>query len=259
MQVVIIGSGNVGSALGHACHRANHSIVQVYSRTPEHAKSLAAVIGAQPVSHWNEITLDADFYIVALPDAMLDKLHTHFQMQKGLVVHTAGAVPVDTLKNVAPNYGVLYPLQSLHKNMMSYNSIPLLVDGNTVEDKTLIMDFAATLSEKVAYANDEERLKLHVAAVWVNNFPNNLYSIAYDLCRHFGVDFSLLLPMIEHTGGRLHFGTPSEFQTGPAQRGDVKTMETHIALMVGFPAYQELYERLSDEILKKRSIFNERI
>jgi predicted short-subunit dehydrogenase-like oxidoreductase (DUF2520 family) len=253
MQVVILGSGNVGSALGNACHRANHSIVQVYSRTPEHAYRLATDIGAQPVSDWNQVTLDADIYIVALPDALLDKLHAHFQIQKGLVVHTAGAVSVDTLKSVGRNYGVLYPLQSLHKNMMAYSNIPLLVDGNTIEDKTLIMDFAATLSSKVAYATDEERLKLHVAAVWVNNFPNYLYTIAHDLCRHFGVEFSLLLPMMEHTVGRLHFGAPADFQTGPAIRGDMQTMEKHLQIMKDFPDYKQFYMVLSEGIAKMKN------
>lgn len=252
MQVVIIGSGNVGSALGHACRRANHSIAQVYSRSPDHAGSLAIAIDAQPVCDWKKITPDADIYIVALPDAMLATLHTYFQIKKGCIVHTAGAVSVDTLKSVGRNYGVLYPLQSLHKNLMAYSNIPLLVDGNTIEDKTFIMDFAATLSSKVAYANDEERLKLHITAVWVNNFPNYLYTIAHDLCRHFGVDFSMLLPLMEHTVGRLHFGAPADFQTGPAIRGDVETMEKHLEIMKDFPDYKQLYVVLSEAIAKMK-------
>jgi predicted short-subunit dehydrogenase-like oxidoreductase (DUF2520 family) len=248
MNIVIIGSGNVGTALGHACHRANHKLVQVFSRNIAHAEELAQALEAQPISEWKDLTQDADIYMVALPDAMIPLLHNFFHVDKGMVVHTAGAVSVHALQKVSRNYGVLYPLQSLSKKMVAYSNIPLLVDGNTIEDKTLIADFAATLSGKVAYANDEERLKLHVAGVWANNFTNHMYTIAYDLCQHFQVEFQLLLPMMEHSVGRLHFAPPATFQTGPAIRGDASTLETHLAIMKDYPAYQILYSKLSEAI-----------
>lgn len=248
MNIVIIGSGNVGTALGHACHRAHHKVIQVYSRSITHAETLAIALDAQPISEWQQISQDADIYIISISDAALPQLHTFFQVNKGMVVHTAGAITVNVLQKVSRNYGVLYPLQSLSKNMIAYSNIPLLIDGNTIEDKTLIADFAATLSGKVAYANDDERLKLHLAGVWVNNFTNYMYTIAYDLCKHFQVDFHLLLPMIEHSAGRLHFGPPSNFQTGPAIRGDKETIDRHIAMMQDFPDYCELYKMLSEEI-----------
>lgn len=248
MEVVIIGSGNVGTALGHACHRANHKLLQVFSRNIAHAEILAKALEAQPIDDWQLITPDADIYLVALPDTIIPLLHNFFHIDRGMVVHTAGAVSVHTLQKVSRNYGVLYPLQSLSKNMVAYSNIPILVDGNTIEDKTLIADFAATLSGKVAYADDEERMKLHVAGVWVNNFTNHMYTIAYELCNHYNVDFSLLLPMMEHSVGRLHFAPPASFQTGPAVRGDKETVETHLALMKDFPAYQALYSKLSETI-----------
>ena len=245
MQIVLIGSGNAATALGHLCHRGGNKIMQVFGRNSGTTIELAKVLEAEPVFAWEAITHEADLYIVALPDSVVPTVHEHFTLQKGLVVHTAGAVPMDALKKVARNYGVLYPLQSLHKKLMAYSNIPLLVDGNTIEDKTLIADFAATLSGKVAYANDEQRAKMHVAAVWVNNFANHLYTISWDYCTREGLDFTLLLPMMEQTVNRIHFGKPADFQTGPAIRGDEQTMQKHLALLEGMPGAQGLYSQLS--------------
>ena len=248
MQIVIIGSGNAATAIGHLCHRGNHKILQVFGRNKQTTDSLAAAIESEPVYDWELIRHDADIYIVALPDSVLPDLYLHFTLQKGLIVHTAGAVSMHALSKVARNYGVLYPLQSLHKKVLAYSHIPLLVDGNTPEDKTLISDFAATLSGKVAYANDEERAKLHVAAVWVNNFTNHLYTIAWDYCKQQELDFTLLLPMMEQTVSRIAIGKPSDFQTGPAIRCDQATLEKHILLMEKMPEAQELYQQLSKAI-----------
>lgn len=248
MQIVLIGSGNAATALGHLCYRGGNKILQVFGRNRDSTTELAKVLEAEPVFAWEAITREADLYIVALPDSVVPTIYEHFTLQKGLVVHTAGAVPMDALKKVARNYGVLYPLQSLHKKIMAYSNIPLLVDGNTTEDKTLIADFAATLSGKVGYANDEQRAKMHVAAVWVNNFANHLYTIAWDYCAREGLDFSLLLTMMEQTVNRIHIGKPADFQTGPAIRGDDQTMQKHITLMEGMPEAQALYSQLSAAI-----------
>jgi predicted short-subunit dehydrogenase-like oxidoreductase (DUF2520 family) len=248
MQIVLIGSGNAATALGHLCYRGGNKIMQVFGRNRDTTETLAKALEAEPVFDWEKITREADLYIVALPDTVVPAIHEHFSLQKGLVVHTAGAVPMDALKKVSRNYGVLYPLQSLHKKLMAYSHIPLLVDGNTPEDKTLIADFAATLSGKVAYANDEQRAKMHVAAVWVNNFANHLYTIAWDYCSREGLDFSLLLPMMEQTVNRLHEGKPADFQTGPAIRGDESTMQKHLVLLEGMAGPQVLYKQLSDAI-----------
>jgi predicted short-subunit dehydrogenase-like oxidoreductase (DUF2520 family) len=248
MNIVILGSGNTATAIGHLCHRANYNILQVFGRNRLTTDILSKALNAEGISEWEDIVPDAALYIVALPDSFLPYLHKHFSLQKGLVVHTAGSVSMQVLNSVSRNYGVLYPLQSLHKNTISYSNIPLLVDGNTAEDKTLLADFAATLSGKVGYANDSDREKLHLSAVWVNNFTNHLFTMGWNICRENNLDFNLLLPLMEQTVSRLHFGNPPDFQTGPAIRGDISTIQKHLNMMNEHPDMQVLYKTLSSSI-----------
>ena len=52
------------------------------------------------------------------------------------------------------------------------NNIPILIDGNSAETTAMLRQFAESWSGNVKVANDEERLKLHVAAVVACNFSN---------------------------------------------------------------------------------------
>ncbi len=250
MQIVLLGSGNVATAIGQLCSKAGHSVVQVYGRNPETSHKLANILGAKSVDSWERITHMADLYIAALPDSFLPMLNQHLTLPKGMVVHTAGAVPMLSLAGVARNFGVLYPLQSLKTEENLPDNIPFLVDGNTPEDKTLLTDFAATLSPNVAVANDVQRLNLHLAAVWVNNFTNYLFTEAWEICREKGVDFRMLLPLMEHTVERLKHHPPATMQTGPALRGDYITMEKHLDLLADRPESATLYQTISDAIIR---------
>lgn len=250
MKVVIIGSGNTATVLGKKIKAADHEILQVFSRNANAAEMLAQTLNAQAVTNANNIHHSADIYMVALADSALPALHEWLQLDKRLVVHTAAAVSKHVLKNVSKNYGVLYPLQTLRKEQSHLPEIPFLVDGNTADDLALIEDFAATLSSQVMPADDDMRLRVHVAAVFVNNFTNHLYALAEDYCKKEKVDFSLLLPLIDETARRIHTLPPQNSQTGPAIRNDELTIKKHLEVLSVHPHLKEIYQQLSSSIKK---------
>ncbi len=248
MNITIIGSGNVATCLGALCRAKGYRIVEVFSRNKQAANELATTLGASVVFDYQQINKDSDLYIVALSDAALPDFHLHLKLEHKLVVHTAGAVSMEVLREVSTNYGVLYPLQSLRKQVSDYPDIPFLVDGNTHENKVKLAAFAATLSKQVGTANNAERLKLHLAAVLVANFTNHLYALASDYCTKEQVDFSLLFPLIQHTGERIHQFDPATVQTGPAVRHDTVTMERHLRALEDYPKLQQIYAQMSASI-----------
>jgi predicted short-subunit dehydrogenase-like oxidoreductase (DUF2520 family) len=250
MQIVIIGSGNVAAVLGRLCKQGGHKIVQVISRNALHAKLLADELNCECADYSGEMNKDAQLYLVAVADTALSELNNNFKLGNKLILHTAGSVSKDVLKNVSVNYGVLYPLQSLRKEMEYTNNIPLLIDGNTEETITLIEDFARTISTNVSKANDEQRLKLHVAAVVVSNFTNHLYALAEDFCKKEKVDFTLLAPLIKETAERIQHASPTAVQTGPAVRNDIFTIEKHLRILSDHPALKYIYIKLTDSIMK---------
>ncbi len=248
MKVSILGSGNVATILGRKIMAAGNTVLQVYSRSLHHAQILAEELHCYAVDDWNMITNDADVYLIALSDAAIGKAAEKIRYKKGLVLHTAGAISIKVLKNSSANYGVLYPLQSLAKDKADYETIPLLIDGNTAHALCLIEDFAASISKQVQKTNDDNRQKLHLAAVFVNNFTNHLYSLAAKYCEQEQVDFSLLQPIIKETALRLNDHDPRKVQTGPASRNDEKTIEKHLQLLASSPQLATIYKLMTRSI-----------
>ena len=183
MRIVLIGSGNTATVLGRLFKKNNHEVIQVMSRHIANAQILADELGCSYTNYDGVTDMTADIYLVAISDGVLFDLNKSFSLGNKLIIHTAGSVTKEVLKDISTNYGILYPFQSLRKEIDFVPEIPLLVDGNTDEAITLIEDLAKSISPFVKRTNDEERLKLHVAGVVVNNFTNHLYNVADDFWR----------------------------------------------------------------------------
>lgn len=250
MKVVLVGSGNVATVLGKVIHNAGHEIVQVLSRNENHAKELAEVFKCSSGSFKSPAYKDADIYILAITDTALYHLDQYVQLGNKLVVHTAGSVSKEVLKNISSRYGIIYPLQSLIKDSENIPEIPLLVDGSDEETTGFITEFSKTLSENVGLADDKQRLKFHVAAVLVNNFTNHLFAMGDEFCRKEEIEFEKLYPLINETISRVKLHSPQSVQTGPAIREDIYTLGKHLQILSSHPDLKYLYLKLSESILK---------
>lgn len=249
MRIGIIGTGNVATVLGRLSTAKGHSVVRVVGRNPEHAAALAAEFGCS-WSGFNEVnSISADLIIIAISDGALQDCASGIHTNPIPVAHTAGSVGIEVLKNVSSKFGVLYPLQSLRREMKLIPEIPMLVDGNSAEIIGLLQNFAATLTPFVEQAGDEERLRLHAAAVIVSNFTNHLYALGEDFCIKEGVNFNLLKPLILETAQRIMGASPTQVQTGPAVRKDIQTLDKHLRLLNNHPKLRTTYLRLTDSIM----------
>lgn len=249
MKITLIGSGNVATILGRLIIQSNHSIVQVISRNKLNAKELAGELGAAYTDFTEPVNDSSDLIILSISDSSIEHLFANIIQHDKLVVHTAGSVSKDVLGRYSKNFGVLYPLQSLRKEMETIPPIPFLVDGSSDEVTETIEKFAHTLSQNVTRANDEKRLKIHAAAVIVSNFTNYLYAIAEDFCNKEKIDFNILKPLILETAHRIENASPMSVQTGPAVRKDIQTMDKHLKLFNNYPKLKTTYLRLTDSIM----------
>lgn len=249
MRIVIIGSGNVATVLGRLFIKNNHQVVQVMSRHVENAKILATELDCSYTNYDGVTDMSADLYLVAISDGVLFDLNKSFSLGNKLIVHTAGSITKDVLQAISTNYGILYPYQTLRKEISDIPQIPLLIDGNTDEAILLIEDFAKSISTIVKRTTDEERLKLHVAGVVVSNFTNHLYAVTDEFCQKENLDFNLLFPLIKETAERIKDFSPKDVQTGPAIRNDVFTLDKHLRLLSAHPKLKYLYLKLTDSIM----------
>jgi len=249
MNIVLMGSGNVAAVLGRKFKIAGHSILQVVSRNTSTASKLAYEWGTESTSYLSLINKNADVYIIAISDDAIADFVKDLKLPGKIVAHTAASVSKEVLRNVSSHYGVFYPLQSLRKDMTALPDIPVFFDGNDETTKGKLELLARSISsEQVGTASDEQRLKLHVAAVLVGNFTNHMYALAEEYCRKEGLDFKQLLPLIEETALRAKNISPRQAQTGPAIRHDKETLQKHLELLKDHPQLKNIYILLTESI-----------
>jgi predicted short-subunit dehydrogenase-like oxidoreductase (DUF2520 family) len=250
MDIVLIGSGNVATVFGRKSLAAGHRILQVYSRNEAHANQLATRLGTVSTSYISTIEKKADLLVLALRDEALVSFVHELGTTRSVLAHVSGAVSADILRSSGDRYGVLYPLQSLRKEIEFMPPLTMLIDGYGRGTRELLKNFASSISKNVLEADDATRLKYHLAATIVNNFTNYLFAVAASFCEKENISFTVLQPIMEETVMRLRNSAPAEAQTGPAWRNDQVTIQKHLDILQSYPSLLNFYELFTSEIQK---------
>lgn len=250
--ITIIGTGNVAWQLAPALERAGHVINEVYGRSEEKALQVGALLDNPVIS----ISLDfsrssSTLFIIAVSDNAIESVVSRMVFpDQAVLVHTSGTAPLSILKGTdLEHVGVFYPLQSISRNRrLQFFELPLLIEASDASTQQQLEKIGGSLGAAVTLVNSEDRLGIHLAAVFANNFTNHMIEIASQVMDSNGMDFQLLKPLISETVEKAFDENPSAAQTGPAIRGDTGTMEKHLARLAFNPRYQALYKLISESI-----------
>ena len=104
-----------------------------------------------------------------------------------------------------------YPLQTFSiARKIDFANIPICIDSNLKKHRTLLEKLGKRISQSVHQINDRERAILHVAAVFVNNFSNNLFTIGEKITATENLPFDILKPLIQETVDKISQHPPSD-------------------------------------------------
>lgn len=252
MKAVMLGSGKVATAMG--LQLAKHiQFVEVFSPNTTHAKTLANKLNSVACSEIEKLTLQADVYILAVKDDALAQLAQQLRLNNKLVIHTSGSAEIDVLSPISSQIGVMYPLQSIahNFNLNKWKSARICIEASTKEALSTVETLAHFLSTKIHPISSKQRLNLHLAAVFANNFVNHMLYISQNILQENLVNPEMLHTLIrETTENAILFGA-KESQTGPAIRHDQKTIEKHIELLNNKDLEKEIYTLLTQSIQQK--------
>jgi len=246
IKVILFGAGNVAFHLAKAFQLTTEiDLVQLYRRDSKNDHLFDPDI---PKTSSLKSVNKADLYILAINDDHIAEFSKKLKFTKGLVVHTSGSIGMDQLK-CALHKGVFYPLQTFSKNQkMEYKSIPFCLETEIPDDMKLLKSVARSISKNVYEINSSQREKLHIAAVFANNFGNHMFKMAKDVCYEHQISFDMLKPLILSTANKLNLMDPEKSQTGPAKRNDQKVIQKHIDQLKG--DQKEIYAMISKSIIK---------
>jgi len=254
MQTIsFIGSGNLAWHLAPALDNAGFVVKEVYSRNHRHAEALTGrLYQAEVKASLDFSTSDSSVFIVAVNDDSISEIAREIILPEDAVLaHTSGSVPLSDLQFAATsNIGVFYPLQTFSKTKkIDLKSTPIFVESNNEETESILLSVAKAISDQTRVISSEERKALHIAAVFASNFTNHMLALSQRVMQENSLEFDWLKPLIVETINKTLQIGPESAQTGPARRGDVETLEKHMAFLQNDPDLSEVYQIISQHIL----------
>lgn len=257
-KIVILGCGNVAWHLAkHFFSLKNYELFIYNHKANALLNDFRSKLKCSTASSLNKIIPNADFYFICVTDKYISEVVKKIKIENknAVLIHTSGSAKIEELGEYN-NSAVFYPLQSFSKNSeVNWKELPIIIEAKNAEVKKKVLVLAKLFSNNLIILNYKERLKLHLAAVIVNNFVNALFVAAGDLISKNTHKYKLkiLLPLIKQTVLKIESIDPRLVQTGPAKRNDNLVMKKHLKLLSEEKDLKNIYKQLSKLIVKQQT------
>jgi predicted short-subunit dehydrogenase-like oxidoreductase (DUF2520 family) len=207
MKISIVGAGRAGSSFAIALKRVGHDVTLVHH---DDLRSLG----------------DAAVVMLCVPDDAIANLAASIPPSEDRVLaHVAGSRTLDVLAP-HPRVGSLHPLMALPSGS---DAERLIGATYCVAGDELVREVALSLAGRVITLRDDQRTIYHAAAVVVSNHLVALMGQVRTLAESIGLSLEDFLPLAQQTLLDVARFGPDDALTGPASRGDMATIDAHLA------------------------------
>jgi predicted short-subunit dehydrogenase-like oxidoreductase (DUF2520 family) len=260
-RIAIVGLGRLGACLARALLGARLGPLAVASARAASARRLAAELGdaIRPVARLSALSEQADLVFVAVPDARIAEVCDALSLGEGrAVVHVSGALDAAVLESArvrGAQVGVFHPLQAfpLGAARSRFVGIHVGVEGDA-ELELRLSKLARRLGATPFSLRGVDRAAYHAAAVFASNYVVALHGAAARAWQRAGLPASAarsaLLPLTRGAVDAIAEHELPAALTGPLQRGDLATLERHLAALSADEPTAQLYRALACELLR---------
>lgn len=222
----IIGAGRAGTSLAGALERCGWGVEPIVGRGGDLAAAATQV----------------DLVLIATPDAAIAGVAASVRPGDAVIAHVAGSLGLDVL---APHRrrAAIHPLVSLPNASVGVDRL-LAGASFAVAGDPIATEVVAALDGNAFSVADDERAAYHAAACIASNHLVALLGQVERVGATAGVPLEAYLDLVRGTVENVADLGPAAALTGPAARGDLATIERHLAALdpAERPAYQALME-----------------
>lgn len=210
MNIAIVGAGRAGASFARALDDARHQV---------------------RVFHHDEIDEigSSDLILLCVPDGAIAETAARLAPRENRVVaHCAGSRTLDVLAG-HPRVGSLHPLATLpspERGAQRLRGATFCVAGDA-----LIGEVVASLGGRVLVLGDDQRTLYHATAAVAANHLVALLGHVARLADAAGLDLDDFVPLARMALEDVAEAGPVLALTGPASRGDLATIDAHLAAM----------------------------
>lgn len=224
----VVGLGRAGRSLVKALAGTNWEYAGGYGRLDDPTEAAA----------------DVDVVFIAVPDDAITEVALLIRPTSAVLIHLSGAKTLDVL---AP-----------HEQRASVHPLISLPDADTgaarlrggaifaVAGHRLASGVVAALGGRAIEVDEGHRTLYHAGAVVAANHLVVLCAQVERIAAHIGVPVEFYWKLMESTLANVERAGAPQALTGPAARGDVDTIEAHIAALAELGTHEvDLYRALA--------------
>lgn len=262
LTVAIVGPGRLGQAMGRLLLGAGVQVNLVAARQlPRARKAVHFIGGGKAIGLKDSRLADADIILITTSDAAIESVGRRLASRRKdwagrVVLHVCGSLPASILnpfKKRGAAVGSLHPYQTVPSSSAGVRNLPgcyWAVEGDRPA-VAVARRWVKLLGGKSFAIAPEFKPLYHLSAFLVCPTVVTLMGCSERLLQQAGVPRKVIRPMLgrfvsETVNNFTEFGGPKSL-TGPAVRGDWKTLERHLAELQRFapeviPVYVELVD-----------------
>lgn len=255
----------MGGALALALASRGYVVEALVARKVSHARRVGSLLQQRPIA-LSEVQLarlpPSDLILIATPDDLInDTAQRLAGAQKVIrgsrtVLHTSGALSSKVLSPLAEagfGTGSLHPLISI-SDLSAFDKLQgafFCLEGDYAALR-VARQVVRDLGGHAFSIKPRDKALYHAAAVMASGHMTALFDIALEMLARCGLSRrrarAVLLPLVESAVANLSMMAPEQALTGTFARGDVVTVQRHLAIL----EKQSLPEALAAYVLLGR-------
>ena len=238
--VAIVAAGRLGSSLAVAMSNVGYRISALSSRREAHRLWLSEQLPtATVIGDAAEAASSAQVVLIAGSDSAIETISNSINWRPDqAAVHLSGAFPLSVLHKAeaaSAAVGGIHPFQTFPAVDSSdqFGGITLGIESPDSDLHHWLCELAEALGGKPLELSSEQRSAYHASAIMTCGLLAGLTGVAAEMWSGLGIDrdeaLEGVLPLVEATIASVRKrGLPGAL-TGPYVRGDVATIEKHLA------------------------------
>jgi predicted short-subunit dehydrogenase-like oxidoreductase (DUF2520 family) len=264
-DIVIIGTGKLGTNLGYALMQKGHQIAAVSDKNLSSAQESQQLIGQGKAFDDNRsAAINGQWIILTVPDDAITKVAEELadspvKWQDRFVFHCSGLNTTESLDSLAKRGSLvasLHPVQSFPQkkpNPKAFEGIFFGLEGKQ-EALALATEIALQLGGRYFIIEPQYKSLYHTACSMASNFLATLLDTANELLSQAGLPKSMaphvLMPLVQGTLQNVNKFDAGTALTGPVARGDESSITKHLDALHKLPEIREFYATIARRSLR---------
>ncbi len=239
LRIGFVGSGRLGRALAWSLDHAGFRITHAASGVLAEAQALAQRIKGCEAVEPQQVVDSCDLVFVTTPDAVIANATAQLRWRPGVAaVHCSGVTDVEALsaaREQGAQVGGFHPMQTFGDPDAAVASLPgstITIEAPQPLDATLVA-LAEGLGCRINRLPPGMRASYHAAAGFTSQFVNVLFAQAHQVWATWGGTeedvVRAMMPLVRGTLASIESVGIARGMPGPVSRGDVSSVEKHVA------------------------------